>query len=99
MKHNNVTMYDTILVKKCDVMIFFYYMMHWWGNWDEIHWLNILKMEKKNIWFINGTFIKIRKCWNNEVHKTWYNWHKKIYYMNNIVIVGHHGLFIYLDTN
>jgi hypothetical protein len=36
---------------------------------------------------------------NNEVPKTWYNWHKKFYYMNNVVIVNDYGLFIYLDTN
>ncbi len=47
--------------------------------------------------FIDGTLIKIHKPWQNEAHCTWFNGQKNIYVMNNMVIVDHHGLFIYVD--
>jgi hypothetical protein len=34
---------------------------------------------------IDGTLIKIHKPWNNVTYKTWFNEHKKIYSMNNII--------------
>jgi hypothetical protein len=47
------------------------------------------------IWFIDGILIKIYK-WN-ETHCTWFNGWKKIYAMNNIIILDHFGLFIYIN--
>jgi hypothetical protein len=41
--------------------------------------------------------IKICKPWNDGTNKVWFNMQKKIYSMNNIVVVDHQGLFTYLD--
>jgi hypothetical protein len=49
------------------------------------------------IGFINGSLIKIRKPWQNKAHHTWFNGRKKIYVMNNVVILDYRGLFIYID--
>ncbi len=49
------------------------------------------------IGFIDGTFVKIRMPWNNPTHWSWFNGWKKMYCMNNTMVVNHHGLFIYLD--
>ena len=49
------------------------------------------------IGFINGTLVKIRRPWKNPEHGKWFNGRKKMYCMNNVVIVDHHGLFIYVD--
>jgi hypothetical protein len=49
--------------------------------------------------FIDGTLIEICKPWQNEAHHTWFNGQKKIYAMNNMVIVDYHGLFIYVDPS
>ncbi len=35
--------------------------------------------------FIDGTFIIICMPQQNDIHKTWFNEHKKIYSMNNMV--------------
>jgi hypothetical protein len=50
------------------------------------------------IGFIDGTPIKIQKPWNNVAQGWWFNGQKKMYFMNNMVVVDHHGLFIYLDV-
>jgi hypothetical protein len=34
----------------------------------------------------------------NNAHKSWFNKLKKMYYMNNIVVLDHCGLFIYLNN-
>jgi hypothetical protein len=44
---------------------------------------------------VDGIHINMQAL-NNDAHKSWFNGHKKMYYINNIV--GHHGLFIYFDT-
>jgi hypothetical protein len=54
-----------------------------------------LKEIPRCIGFIGGILIQIYK-WN-EAHYTWFNGWKKIYAMNNIIILNHHGLFIYID--
>ena len=41
--------------------------------------------------------MKIRRPWKNPDHGKWFNGKKKLYSMNNVVIVDHHGLFIYID--
>ena len=49
------------------------------------------------IGFIDGTLVKIRKPWKNREHGKWFNGCKKMYCMSNVVIVDHHGLFIYIN--
>ena len=50
------------------------------------------------IGIIDGTLVKIYcRPWKNPEHGKWFNGHKKMYCMNNDVIVDHHGLFIYID--
>ena len=51
------------------------------------------------IGFIDGTLVKIWRPWKNPEHGKWFNGRKKIYCMNNVVIVNHHGLFIYVDPS
>jgi len=43
--------------------------------------------------------VEIPKPWKNPKHWTWFNGHKKICAMNNIVILDHHGVFIYIDSS
>jgi len=38
---------------------------------------------------IDGTLIKIQKPWNDREHKIWFNGRKKIYLMDNIMVVDH----------
>jgi hypothetical protein len=60
--------------------------------------MNLAELEFQGcIGLINGTFIKIHKPWNDGAHKVWFNGRKKIYSMNNTVVVDHRGLFIYMD--
>jgi hypothetical protein len=42
---------------------------------------------------------KIEKLWKDLEHYSWFNDQKNIYVMNNIVILDHHGLLIYSNTN
>ena len=51
------------------------------------------------IGFIDSTLVKIRRPWKNPEHGKWFNGRKKMYCMNNVVIVNHHGLFIYVDPS
>ncbi len=73
---------------------------------DEVQWLS----QKEQVIFvqhmfkfvccierINGILIKIHRPQNNLIHQSWFDEHKKMYYMNNIVAIDHCGLFIYLD--
>jgi hypothetical protein len=68
---------------------------------DEIKWPTIeewitlglciyFEFQGYNIRLINGTFIEIKKLWNNDAQKTWFNEHKKMYYINNTVVFDHH---------
>jgi hypothetical protein len=41
--------------------------------------------------------MKICKPWNNLGHCSWFNGWKKMYCMNNIIVMDHHGLIIYFD--
>jgi hypothetical protein len=54
-----------------------------------LHWL--LEFEIENflgcIKFIDKTLAKIHKPWNNVAHQTWFNNKKKLYLMNNKIIV------------
>ena len=80
-------------------------------NWtlrDEIKWPNATKRQALAsmvlsflgcIGIIDGTLIKIYRPWKNRDHAKWFNGRKKMYCMNNIVIVDHHDLFISVDFN
>jgi hypothetical protein len=73
---------------------------------DEIQWPNVEKMREacqtlphfpECIGFINGTLVEIRRPWDNLNHARWFNGRKKMYSMNNTVIIDHDGLFIHVD--
>ena len=49
------------------------------------------------IGFIDGTLVKIRRPYRDPDHSRFFNGRKKIYAMNNTVVVDHNGLFIYID--
>ena len=77
-----------------------------WALRDEIKWPN--KLERQALAYIiptflgcigiiDGTLIKIRRRWKNPEHGKWFNGRKKMYSMNNVVIVDHHDLFIYVN--
>ena len=78
-----------------------------WALRDEIKWPDVKERQALGsmvsafpgcIGIIDGTLIKIRRPWKNPDHNKWFNGHKKMYCMNNVVIVDHHGLFIYIDS-
>ena len=73
---------------------------------DEIRWPNpqerkrlerILRHFPGCIGFIDGTLVEIQRPWHNPNHAKWFNGRKKMYCMNNIVVVDHDGLFIHVD--
>ena len=79
-----------------------------WALRDEIKWLDELEREALAsmistfpdcIGFIDGTLVKIRRPWKNPEHGKWFNGHKKMYCINNVVVVDHHGFFIYVDCS
>ncbi len=47
--------------------------------------------------FIDMMLIEIWKLWKDLKHQTWFNGCKKIYTINNNVVLDHHGLFIYIN--
>jgi hypothetical protein len=57
----------------------------------------ICKKLPRCIRFIDGTLIKIHNPYWNEAYHTWFKGWKKIYAMNNIIILNHRGSFIYID--
>ncbi len=59
--------------------------------------VHICKELPRSIRFIDGTLIKIHNPYWNEAYHTWFKGWKKIYAMNNIIILNHRGLFIYID--
>jgi len=50
------------------------------------------------IGFIDETLVEICRPHNNPQHGRWFNGRKKIYSLNNTVVVDHDGLFIFLDA-
>jgi len=108
MKHDNVSMYDAFVWNwsksdVCDDAIFIASCIDdvigneiWWPTTHEqvVLGTNLAKFQCY-IGFIDGTFIKIHKPWNDGAHKFWFNGQKKIYSMNNTMVVDHQGLFIY----
>ncbi|KAH9105811.1 hypothetical protein AeMF1_018458 [Aphanomyces euteiches] len=74
---------------------------------DEIRWPNATQREQLAstipnfpgcIGFIDGTLCKIRRPYNNPLHKNWYNGRKHMYCFNNTVVVDHSGLIIFEDN-
>ena len=79
-----------------------------WALRDKIRWPNVLERQAlasmiptfpSCIGIIDGTLVKIRRPLKNPKHGKWFNGRKKIYCMNNVIIVDHHGLFIYVDPS
>ena len=50
------------------------------------------------IGIIDGTLVKIRRPWRDENHGRYFNGRKKMYCINNLVVVDHFGLFIYVEA-
>ena len=50
------------------------------------------------IGIVDDTLVKIHWPWKNLEYRKWFNGKKKMYRMNNVIIVNHHGLFIYVNT-
>jgi hypothetical protein len=110
MKHDYITMYDAFMWKwskfaLCDDALFIVSCINHVLS-DEIQWFTPkervrlgthLRELPRCIGFIDGTLIKICKPWQSEAHHTWFNEQKKIYAMNNMVILDHQGLFIYIN--
>lgn len=72
---------------------------------NEIRWLDVeerrilgaqLPQFQGCIGFIDGTLIKIRRPKIDD-HRVFFNDWKKIYSLNNIIVVDHNGLFIHMD--
>jgi hypothetical protein len=102
MKHDNVVVFDAFMwnwnkSNVCNYAIFITFCINEALS-NEIRWPMVEERAQLGSQIIDGIFIEIRKSWNNEAHKTWFNRHKKMYYMNNMIILDHCGLFIYLDT-
>jgi hypothetical protein len=73
---------------------------------DEIRWPSAAERDRlgamipefpRCIGFIDGTLCKIRRPHNDDLATVWFNGRKKIYAVNNTVIIDHDGLFIYVD--
>jgi hypothetical protein len=50
------------------------------------------------IGIIDGTLVKIRRPWRDENDGRYFNGQKKMYCINNLVVVDHFGLFIYVEA-
>lgn len=50
------------------------------------------------IGYIDGTLVKIRRPHRDPQHGKWFNGRKKMYCVNNTVVVDHDGLFVYIDS-
>jgi hypothetical protein len=73
---------------------------------DEIRWSTLeervrlgmhLQELPKCIGFIDGTLNTICKPWQSEAHRTWFNGWNFFNVMNNMVILDHQALFIYIN--
>lgn len=111
MKHDNAVRYDAFRWNwnpgsMCDDALFIASCINV-SIADEIRWPT--PEERRNlssrlpqfpgcIGMIDGTLVKIRRPYNNPEHRRWFNGRKKMYAMNNTVIIDHSGLFIHLDV-
>ncbi len=110
MKHNNITIYDAFMwnwaeSSFCDDVIFIASCINhalvneicWPSSFERVVLGNQLCELSRCLGFINKLLVEIRKPWKDSKHLTWFNGCKKIYAMKNIVVLHHHGLFIYID--
>ena len=51
------------------------------------------KKKLQCIGIVDGTFVKIRKPWNNLEHSKWFNGHKNMCCMHNTIVVSHEGYY------
>jgi len=110
MKHNNITIYDAFIwnwakSSLCDDVIFIASCINH-ALVNEIYWPSYFERvalgsqfceSSRCLGFIDKTLVEIWKPWKGSKHLTWFNGRKKIYAMKNIVVLDHHGLFIYID--
>ncbi len=71
--------------------------IHWPSSFERVALGNQLRELPWCLGFIDETLVEIQKPWKDPKHQTWFNGHKKMYAMNNTMILDHHGLFIYID--
>ncbi len=62
-------------------------------------WVHICRNFPVVLGSLMALWLKSTSHGKNEAHHTWFNGWKKIYAMNNMIIVDHHGLFIYVDPS
>jgi hypothetical protein len=110
LKHDNSTIFDAhqwnwAKSSVCDDAVFIASCIEHACE-DEIRWPNPEERRRAAsqvcdlpgcIGFIDGTLCKIRRPHSDPNHKKWYNGRKSMYCFNNVVIVDHQGLFIYVD--
>lgn len=107
-----VTMFDVFVwnqAKKtsCDNVIFITFCINhvlaneifWITNENKGILLNLNYEFLNCIKQIDDTLIKVHKPYNNKSHKHGSMAKNKIYSLNNIVVVDHHDMFIYLHIN
>jgi hypothetical protein len=70
-------------------------MAYYWG----VGYLWYAHPQIPRLYQFHGTLIKIHKLWNNVFHKSWFNECNKMYCMNNTMVLDHHGLSIYLNSD
>ena len=79
-----------------------------WVSRDEIKWPDVMERQALAstvfdflgcIGIIDDTLVKICRPWKNPDHGKWFKGCKKMYCMNNVMVVDHHGLFIYIDSS
>ncbi len=110
MKHNNITIYDAFIwnwakSSLCDDVIFIASCINhalvneicWPSSFETVALGSQFCELSGCLGFIDETLVEIWKPWKGSKHLTWFNGHKKIYAMKNIVVLDHHGLFIYID--
>jgi DDE superfamily endonuclease len=72
--------------------------IRWPATAERLHLATQISELPGCIGFIDGTLVQIRRPHGNPMHANWFNGRKKMYCLNNTVVVDHNGLFIYVDT-
>ena len=110
MKHDNVLLYDSIL-ELVEIFIvqwcFLYCKLHWlwpwgWNGLAQYQWVMLSRndefthsgMHWFNKWYV---WFAIRQPWYSPRHSERFNGHKKMYFMNYMVVVSHDGLLMHID--
>jgi len=112
MKHNNIAIYDAFMwnwakSSLCDDVIFIASCINhalvneicWPSFFERVVLGSQLCELSECLGFIHKTLVEIQKPWKGSKHWTWFNCYKKIYAMKNIVVLNHHGLFIYIGLD